>query len=94
MLSIIYVIKYRPYDSNFYNWMEIWNETILLMLDYHLFFIINESEKPLLVYHIGWSFVAFFLTMVLINMSSLTLTGTIKMIHDKRLFKLAENKKI
>ncbi len=64
---LIYLISVKPLEEPSANHMEIFNEGMILGVNYHLFLFHFFAEDPDSAYNVGWSCIGITLIMMLVN---------------------------
>ena len=64
---LIYLISVRPLEIPGANNLEIFNESMILGVNYHLFLFHFFTDDPVSAYNVGWSCIGITLIMMLVN---------------------------
>ncbi len=65
---VMYAIRFRPFENEALNRMEIFNEICILLVSYHLFLLTGFNEDYDCQYEVGWSLLGITSTNILVNM--------------------------
>jgi len=63
----MYLVAARPYEEPKVNRLEIFNECIVMLCNYHLFFFVDPSMSTELKYMAGWSLDLIIILQFLLN---------------------------
>jgi len=69
LLTLIYLIKVKPFEQRFKNLLEIFNETCLLIASYMTILFSPMIDDVDLQYNIGWFLTALVTFQIVINMT-------------------------
>ncbi len=64
---LVYLIAVRPLEMPNANLMEIFNEGMILMTNYHLFLFHFFDEDPVSAYNVGFSCIGVMMIMIFVN---------------------------
>ena len=67
LVSLTYLITFKPFESNVTNTLEIVNEVFIMVSVYHLIGFSDFVTDPYLKYYIGWSINLLVVLQILIN---------------------------
>jgi hypothetical protein len=67
LLVIVYYITYKPFNNEFHNKLELFNEFTILAASYHLSILTSFVDDPYIQYNVGFSIIAFTLLNLLVN---------------------------
>jgi hypothetical protein len=54
---LVYLIGQRPFEEDFMNKLEMFNELAILLVSYHLFMITDFNPDVIRQYNVGWSII-------------------------------------
>lgn len=64
---LVYMMVVKPLEDPSANHMEIFNESMILVVNYHLFLFHFFNDDPTSAYTVGWSCILIMITMMLVN---------------------------
>lgn len=74
-----YVIKNQPFEDKSLNFLEIFNEVVILVCLYHLLmFTQGINSNVVMLYNVGWSMDILLILMFMLNIASLGYNFSLK----------------
>ena len=77
IILVIYYILVKPYESKAVNYLEIFNETFVMVVAYLMLFLTDFTPDLDFQYNVGWLLVALSLGNLLTNMSYMTIISLV-----------------
>ena len=93
MLSVCYLLWYKPFEDSRVNKLEVMNEATNFIMLYHVMCFTDFVPEAEDRYQIGWSFLFFIIVNLLVHLS-LLIIDTIKQVKDSVKEKLNKKDKL
>ena len=76
LVNLIYLVKFKPFDDNRVNRLEVMNEATNFVMLYHVMCFTDFVPEAEDRYYIGWSFIACIVVNLIVHMSLLIIDTT------------------
>jgi hypothetical protein len=75
--SLTFIVNFQPFENSFQNYMELFNEAMILLLSYFCWTFCDYNSDSELKYELGWGYNFVICLAVVVNVGSIVTTEVI-----------------